>query len=214
MNPKQIIAITITLLFVKAPAQLQTLGFDPPTSDPSVKITAPKIDGPYTLEMFGQTKTVKKIMDLLTETRATIEYGKVDKQGKITAFFGSGSVADTHLVAVHTFCQYMPVRIGTKKYALGIKTAIRADFSTNAKGINIASLFNIGLSASQNKIAGTIQVMVSGISGPKINDYISMPAKLDEATISQALQNFAVIKSKLFDGETTIVPTIIGELTD
>lgn len=193
--------------------ELQTQGFSPPVAGdlPTVELSTTGIRTIRQGSTILLSAATPNLADALPVTTATIEYFRQETSGTLTPIFGTATAAGTHLVAVHTFCKYLPVRIGAKTYAFGIKTYIRADYTVKS-GSTTLSLFGIGAAASANKIQGTIQVAVSGISGPKINDYISMPAKLDETTITKALEDFAVIKSKLYDADTHLTLMYIGVL--
>lgn len=205
--------------------RLQTLGFRLP-AESQIPYVKPRNDGMFTIEGFPGLvdaeipKDPKSILALLTETAASVEYYKATKLSennvKLEAIVdGSQSSGDTSLVAVHAFSMYRPIHIDGVTYAFGIKTYIRADYRVRdrkRKGTALLGLISIGAGVTSNLTEGEIRLGVSGMSGKPIPTYLNMPARLSEETITKALEDFAVIKSKIYDAEVNISPTIIGVL--
>lgn len=99
----------------------------------------------------------------------------------------------------------IPVYVG-----VGLRIQANIVVLKDSLNINLASLYNLGLAASQNQINGTLIVQTLGISGKQISSAIPIPDKINESTIQNAITSLATIKSKLYDSETNIKPQIVG----
>lgn len=91
---------------------------------------------------------------------------------------------------------------------VGVGVRMVAKIKTKKAGINLSSPFS--LVADIEKIEGSLEVRVSGIGSQKINDLIPTTSDLSPASISNALQSVATIKSHIYDTETIINPQILA----
>lgn len=91
---------------------------------------------------------------------------------------------------------------------VGVGVRMVAKIKTKKAGINLSSPFS--LVADIEKIEGSLEVRVSGIGSQKINGLIPTTSDLSPASISNALQSVATIKSHIYDSETIINPQILA----
>ena len=91
---------------------------------------------------------------------------------------------------------------------VGVGVRMVAKIKTKKAGINLSSPFS--LVADIKKIEGSLEVRVSGIGSQKINGLIPTTSDLSPASISNALQAVATIKSHIYDTETIINPQILA----
>ncbi|MCA9470482.1 MAG: hypothetical protein MRJ96_06025 [Nitrospirales bacterium] len=111
---------------------------------------------------------------------------------------------------------------------LGVGLRLQAAVTVLESGVNLGSLYGLGLAAQQERIVGTLHIQTLGISGESISPLLPMPSEINVSTIQAAIQALATIKSKLYDPSTiqrqdnkksstnlraervTIVPAIVG----
>lgn len=99
----------------------------------------------------------------------------------------------------------IPVYVG-----VGLRIQANILVLKDTLNINLGSLYNLGIAASQNEINGTLIIQTLGISGQQISSAIPIPDKINESTIQNAITSLATIKSKLYDDETSIKPQVVG----
>lgn len=98
---------------------------------------------------------------------------------------------------------------GTDKSVLvGVGVRMVAKVKTKKAGINLSSPFS--LVANTEKVEGSLEVRVTGISSRKINELIPTTTDLSPSSISVALQAVATIKSHIHDKETIITPQYLA----
>ena len=99
----------------------------------------------------------------------------------------------------------IPVYVG-----VGLRIQANILVIKDSLNINLGSLYNLGVAASQNEINGTLIIQTLGISGQQISSAIPIPDKISESTIQNAITSLATIKSKLYDKDTSIKPQVVG----
>lgn len=98
--------------------------------------------------------------------------------------------------------------LGTGKVGVGLR--ISADLLTVKSGVDLGSLFALGVAAKQGEIRGSLSVDVIGVDSKDVTNLIPMNAIIDESSITQALQALASIKSKLHDKDVVLTPQVIA----
>lgn len=91
---------------------------------------------------------------------------------------------------------------------VGVGVRMVAKVKTKKAGINLSSPFS--LVANTEKVEGSLEVRVTGISSRKINELIPTTTDLSPSSISVALQAVATIKSHIHDKETIITPQYLA----
>jgi len=99
----------------------------------------------------------------------------------------------------------IPVYVG-----IGLRIQSNVTVLKDSLNINLGSLYNLGIAASQNQINGTLVIQTLGITGTQISSAIPIPDKINESTIQNAITSLATIKSKIYDKETRIYPQVVG----
>lgn len=99
----------------------------------------------------------------------------------------------------------IPVYVG-----VGLRIQANITVLKDSLGLNLGSLYNLGVAASQNQINGTLIIQTLGISGKQISSAIPIPDKINESTIQNAIIALATIKSKLYDTDTSIKAHVVG----
>lgn len=151
----------------------------------------------------------------LSAAISTVSIYKQSLGGGLTIAGQSVSAKNEDYVVIYDFTQTQQVRTthpdGTVVSGLiGVSVRMTAKIHTKDKGINLANLFGIGLAASQNKITGSLEVKVFGLSSQKINEIIPVTSDLSSSTIQNCLTSVATIKSHMYDAETRVTPYLLA----
>lgn len=93
---------------------------------------------------------------------------------------------------------------------VGVGMRITAKITTYEAGIDVSSLFGLGVAAKTGKLTGQISIDIIGMESSKITDLITLPVDISEASIQTALQSLSAIKSKMYDEGTNLFPQILA----
>lgn len=99
----------------------------------------------------------------------------------------------------------IPVYVG-----VGLRIQASVTVIKDSLNLNLGSLYGLGVAASQNQLTGTLVIQTLGISGETISSTIPIPGRINESTIQSAMQSLGVIKSKIYDTKTDIVPQVVA----
>lgn len=94
--------------------------------------------------------------------------------------------------------------------AVGVGLRAEASFYSEESGAKIADIVNIGASAQENKISGTMAFQTMGVESKAISDALPIPSQLSSATVQHALQTMATVKANIYSKDTNVVPQIVG----
>ncbi len=96
----------------------------------------------------------------------------------------------------------------------GVGVRLKASIVSNEAGVNLSSIYGIGMAAKRGEVTGTLYFEVIGIHGSVIDALIPVPSELSMESIQSAMQSIAAIKSKMYDtNEVYINPTVFAEKT-
>jgi len=93
---------------------------------------------------------------------------------------------------------------------IGVGLRLTANIAVKKAGVDLGSLFALGVAAQAGKISGTLVIQTLGVSGPEISGLIPMPGEISESTIQNAILALASIKAKIYDPKTLITPRVVG----
>jgi hypothetical protein len=140
--------------------------------------------------------------------------------GKLSVWGIGVSAKNSNYQVIYDFSQTQTIAwedtIKTERYTIerfqsilvGVGVRMVAKVSTKTAGINLASPFSLAM--DYEKIQGTLEVRVTGVTSPKINELIPTTSDLSPSSISNALQAVATIKSHLYDDDVIISPQFIA----
>jgi hypothetical protein len=157
-------------------------------------------------------KNNNKLLNSFPNTVSNVTVYKVTADGELK-FAGIGISGKNEVYQViYDFSQTQTItwnEDGTNQSVLiGVGVRMVAKVKTKKAGINLASPF--GLVANIEKVEGSLEVRVTGISSRKINELIPTTTDLSPSSISVALQAVATIKSHIYDAETIITPQYLA----
>ncbi|WP_033961444.1 hypothetical protein [Psychroserpens jangbogonensis] len=157
-------------------------------------------------------KNDKTLLRSLPNIVSNVTVYEVEHNGELKVLGIGISGKNKVYQVIYDYSQTQTLVYGTGEEAesvlVGIGVRMVAKVKTKKAGINLSSPF--GLTANTNKIEGSLEVRVTGISSPKINGIIPTTTDLSPSSISVALQAVATIKSHIYDKETIITPQYLG----
>ncbi|AUC15430.1 hypothetical protein BTO06_09885 [Tenacibaculum sp. SZ-18] len=153
----------------------------------------------------------KTLLKSFSNIVSNVTVYQMTKEGKLDVLGVGVSVKDKYYQVIYDFSQTQTLDTDFKEYEsilVGVGVRMVAKIKTLKAGINLSSPFS--LVADIDKVEGALEVRVSGIGSQKINDLIPTTSDLSPASISNALQAVASIKSHMYDKETIINPQILA----
>ncbi len=154
-----------------------------------------------------------KLLNSFPNTVSNVTIYQLTAEGELKfAGFGMSGKNEVYQV-IYDFSQTQTINwvdeLGKSKSVLiGIGVRMVAKVKTKKANINLAS--PMSLAANIDKIEGSLEVRVTGISSKKINELIPTTTDLSPSSISTALQAVATIKSHIYDGTTIITPQYLA----
>ncbi|MCE5239397.1 hypothetical protein LLH23_13030 [bacterium] len=136
------------------------------------------------------------------------------KGGGIEFIFGGVSGEKESIKVTQDYVNYRTMLIENHKYRVGIGLRVVATFVTKKGGFDLSNIFNVGISASSEQASGQIGFYVLGITGADVTSLIPAPAPLTRDSVTSAITTIAVLKSKIYDPATVILPVRLAQEVD
>ena len=150
------------------------------------------------------------ILKLLPYETTSIVITKISGDGSLSFATAEVTAKGESYKTIYEYSLYDLVVDNGKTYKVGICVRVVADFKSLGAGLKIGSIFGVNADFKFDKISGQLLVEKIGINSTSItNLYPSIP-EINPTTIQEALKQTAVIKSKVGDKETFIIPDVIG----
>ncbi|MDK9699206.1 MAG: hypothetical protein OEM52_03515 [bacterium] len=225
MRLKFILLIVCLLFSISAKAQdvskLRLLSIDP-NVDRLVTVTLP-VDslsdyfplfpsGKVSYEMLKANKYA--LLSELNNSKSLYRCSKIEANGKITLLTSFLGVRGSHYVVQSDFVQWATKRVRGEYTKIGYLIRIQADIRDVKGEIDLGSLFAVGVAAQLSKISGSLEVQIYGLTGPLISQTINRSFALSEESLLKAIEDAAVVKSKLSDPELILFPAILPDDVD
>lgn len=192
----------------------QYLGYKP--IDPLPVATVERYDNGKMVDVYWASITqAEDRRALLPLQSAQVAVSKTSSSGKISYLGGfvSGDGGSYEVVMDYMKYRVEDILDNSDKYVgsvrIGVGLRIRAQVVTNKSNINLGSIANLGLEASNENLRGGISVDVIGIDSKDVTNLIPLTSDINQTSIQSALQALASIKSKLWD-DIEITPHVIA----
>ena len=79
------------------------------------------------------------------------------------------------------------------------------------KGLDLGSVFKIGLAASKQELTGRMSIKVIGLTSAEIISLLPGNfSAINETAIQSALEGMAAIKSKIYEADTQVAAKILS----
>jgi hypothetical protein len=149
----------------------------------------------------------------MNNTYAKTRFLTMDVQGNVKAFSGTASVdAQIKKIIIQIDSgRYRNADYENHQRKIGYLFRINIELKSFGSNIDVSSLFAIGVAAKAKALDGQIEVQVLGVAGKPLDDYNVMLTSLSEDSLMKAIENTAILKSKISSGELMINPELYPE---
>ncbi|MHC6654558.1 hypothetical protein [Aeromonas salmonicida] len=93
---------------------------------------------------------------------------------------------------------------------VGVGLRLTASVTVKEGNVDLGNLFALGVAAQAKQISGTLVIQSLGLSGEGVSPLIPIPSEINPTTVQNALMAIGAIKAKMYDGEITVVPRVVG----
>jgi hypothetical protein len=201
------------------PESAQSYGYNPIDSLPITVLPA--------------NATRQKKLEALPDETMRLAIGQFD--GKAGLSFGPvvAGVAGNSYVIVLDYTKFTTKSFGVKKTPIGgnklsvsltteadpdvvvpvyvgVGLRLTANVAVKEGTIDLGNLFALGAAAQAKQISGTLVIQSLGLSGEGVSSLIPIPSEINPTTMQNALMAIGAIKSKIYDGNITVVPRVVG----
>jgi hypothetical protein len=164
---------------------------------------------PKNLADFKRSKSA--ILAELVNHDVYVRAYSIETDGKLTYLVGCVAGKGKQIVVQQDYLNYKLVQIKGKQEKVGIVFRIEAELVTKSSDVNLNGLFAIGLAVQSGSAAGQLKVEVHGLAGEPISSLIPLPSDISEASLQNAMQAIATLKTKVYDDQVTVSPQIIAD---
>lgn len=179
-----------------------------PQSIPSITVRTESGE----VEQFFAKMTREELLRAMPLENTSVEIYRVEADGKLSFLTSSFLAKQDHYKIFLTYGRYGDhvVADSDTRVRVGVGARILVDVRTREGGLDLGSIFSIGLAAKAKKIEGTLDATNIGIDNPEFGVTLPSAKDLTDQNILDALQGAAVL-SKIIRGEKTILtPHIIA----
>ena len=148
----------------------------------------------------------------LNNAFAESRFIQIDASGNATALFGKAKATTKKVQVYIDYGRYKVSIIENgeeKKY--GYLLRLEAEITNFDIDADISSLFAIGFAAKGGKIQGKIKISCIGLSGSGLDKYITTVKSISEDSLLEAIEKFAILRSKIDSDEITINPDVLPD---
>lgn len=184
---------------------------------PSPKITYYDQSGNQVTKAWAELSTAEIAGKRLCNIHAEISVARRDASGNLSYLVAKATAEAGDYRVVMDYSQFVPEsvvdpasgrEIGQGRVGIGMRMS--ADIHTTKAGIDLGSIFALGVAASTSKLRGSMTVDIIGVSGPDIPSQVVTNASIDESSIQRTLEGMAAIKVKIPEAGTTLTPQLLA----
>lgn len=177
---------------------------------------------PAEITAFNKSNAPSPNLEPLVNNAARVTLRQVSSSGKISYLVSAVTTENFTYYSTIDYIKYcsVPIPLTINKgsvthhvtigAAVGVGLRAEATFCSRKDGVSIADLVNIGISAQNNKLSGTMSFQTMGIENKAISDALPIPSELSLSTVQQSLQTMATVKANIYDHDTRVIPQIVG----
>lgn len=159
----------------------------------------------------SEIKHDNKILKSFPNIVSSVTVYEVQDDGSLSFLGNTVSAKNSIYEVIFDYTQTQSLALDNSTFALiGVSVRMVAKIKTKSAGINLASIEGLGIAANHKKVTGSLEVRAIGVVSEKISSQIPVTTDLSPASISNALQSVATIKSHIFDDGTTITPQFLA----
>lgn len=151
-----------------------------------------------------------KLTNYLPFTRMSLAYVSRTDKGEINYLLGKITAENGNVSGVYGWYMFDRFHLGGRTFYVGVSAEIVNNFRVTKGSLDTGNIFNLGVKASREELIGSIDVAVNGLSGKPVSESMSIPTALSQDSVIRSISDFAVIKSRIFDGGVTLTPCVIA----
>jgi len=177
--------------------------------------------------------TRAKKLDALPDETMRLAIGQFDRKSGFTFGPATAGVAGNDYVVVLDYVKFTTKSFGVKKAQtagskmvvtvtrdpnpdvvvpvyVGVGLRLTANVHVKEGNVDLGNLFALGVAAQAKQVSGTLVVQTLGLSGEGVSPLIPIPSEINPTTIQNAVQAIGAIKAKIYDGNISVVPRVVG----
>jgi len=144
---------------------------------------------------------------------------KSDRDGRLTFLTASATRGTGTYFAIWDYSSYFVTKIyddigiyiGDGKVGYGLRLMVQ--MQTTRRGIDLGSIFKVGVAFSRQEVSGRIALQTIGINSRDINLIApGISGSIDETSLQKALEDLAKVRSKIYDPATNVKAQILAIL--
>ena len=184
---------------------------------PSPKITYYDPSGNPVTKAWAELSTAEIAGKRLCNIHTEISVARRDTSGNLTYLVAKATAEAGDYRVVMDYSQYVPEsvvdpvsgrEIGQGRVGVGMRMS--ADIHTTKAGIDLGSIFALGVAASTSKLRGSLTVDIIGVSSSDIGNLVVTNATIDASSVQKTLEGMAAIKVKIPEAGTTLTPQLLA----
>lgn len=179
------------------------------------------------------TATRAKKLEALPDETMRLAIGQFDAKSGFTFGPATAGVAGNDYVVILDYVKFTTKSFGVKKSQttdkktiatvtrdpnpdvvvpvyVGVGLRLTANVHVREGSVDLGNLFALGVAAQAKQISGTLVVQTLGLSGEGVSPIIPIPSEINPTTIQNAVQAIGAIKAKIYDGNVSVVPRVVG----
>jgi len=168
-------------------------------------------DGNISTKSVTAIKHDNTILPSFPNMVSSVTVYRIEEDGTLNYLGNAISEKNAEYEAIYDYTLTQNIIVDDSSFALvGVSVRIVAKVKTRVSGLNLASIEGLGVAVDHKKVTGSLEVRVNGISSERINAQIPVTTDLSAASVSNALQSVAIIKSHIYDDDTKITPLFLA----
>ena len=156
-----------------------------------------------------------KVNELLTNIATNISLSTQELSGSVGGGLFSGSRSEKQYVIDFMKWRAEPLstsddkQLGWVRVGAGIRVIVNI---TKGDGVATGSLLSLAVSAKAGKVDGSISTELIGLDAKEVTQAMPFTVDLSEGNIQKVIEVLAIVKTKLYDPNTTVSPNLIAKI--
>ncbi len=148
-------------------------------------------------------------LEEMNRSVSNVKFYQVEADGKLSVFTGSAKASTKKFNVFIDFGRYLERVESGVTNNIGYLLRIDAKLSVVKGEVDLGSIFAIGFAAKGGQISGEVKIQTWGLGGKEIENHTATFYSLSEETLFKALENFAVLKSKIYTDGIVVSPALL-----
>lgn len=188
------------------------------------------------VNIFPADATREQKLQALPDETMRLAIGQVDRNVGVSFGPATAGVAGNSYVVILDYTKFTTQSFGVKKSPseneelsitvttdvdaedvnfvvpvyVGVGLRLTAHVTVKEGTVDLGNLFALGVAAQSKQISGTLVIQSLGLSGEGVSPLIPIPSEINPTTVQNALMAIGAIKAKIYDGNITVVPRVVG----